>query len=63
MRLLFAFLRWTYIVCGAGAIAVGVILAGEALWAAVALIAFGLLNVWLGVSGRGVLIGRLPPRR
>ena len=63
MRLLVAFLRWIYIVCGAGAIAIGVILAGESTWAAIAFIAFGLLDLWLGVSGRGVFVGRLPPRR
>jgi hypothetical protein len=63
VRLLVAILRWTYVVCGAGAIAVGILLAGDSTWAAVALIAFGLLNVWLGVSGRGVFVGRIPPRR
>lgn len=63
MGLLVAVLRWTYVVCGIGAIVVGILLAGEAVWATVALVIVGLLNIWLGLSGRGVLIGRLPPRR
>jgi hypothetical protein len=58
MRLLVAFLRWTYVVCGVGAIAIGVLLAGDSTAAAIALIAFGLLNVFLGLSGRGVWVGR-----
>ena len=58
MRLLVAVLRWTYIVCGAGAVAIGVVLAGDSTVAAVLLIAFGLLNVFLGVTGRGVWVGR-----
>ncbi|UGS35676.1 hypothetical protein [Capillimicrobium parvum] len=58
MRLLVAFLRWTYVVCGAGAIAIGIVLAGESVAAAIALITFGLLNIFLGVSGRGVFVGR-----
>jgi len=58
MRLLVALLRWTYVVCGAGAIAIGIALLGDATAAAVALIAFGALNVYLGVSGRGVFVRR-----
>ena len=44
--------------CGVGAIAIGVLLAGDSTAAAIALIAFGLLNVFLGLSGRGVWVGR-----
>ncbi len=56
MRLLAALLRWTYIVCGVGAIAIGAILLadGSSTALAIVLVVFGLANVVAGITGWGL---------